>query len=51
VRRQLPQIPEGSALNTVWIDPVATARVRVLVAHARPAATAITEIAIRSEDQ
>jgi hypothetical protein len=46
VRRRLPQQPEASAVNTVWIDPVETARVRVVMEHARPAATAVTELLI-----
>jgi hypothetical protein len=46
VRQRLPAEPEGSAVNTVWIDPVETAKVRVVVAHARPAATAVTELLI-----
>ncbi len=44
--RRLPARPEGSAVNTVWIDPIETAKVRVVVEHARPAATAITELLI-----
>jgi hypothetical protein len=47
--RRLPEAPEGSAANTVWIDPVETARIRVVVEHARPAASAVTELLIREE--
>jgi len=46
VLRRLPAQPEGSAINTVWIDPVETDKVRVVVEHARPAATAVTELLI-----
>jgi hypothetical protein len=46
VRRRLPEQPEGSALNTVWIEPVEASKVRVLLEHARPAATAVTELLI-----
>lgn len=46
VRRRLPALPEGSAVNTVWIEPVETTRIRMVVEHARPAATAITELLI-----
>lgn len=44
VLRQVPQQPEGSALNTIWIEAVATTRVRVVFEHALPAATAVTEL-------
>jgi hypothetical protein len=46
VRRRLPAAPLGSAVNTTWIDPVETSKVRVVVEHARPAASAITELLI-----
>jgi hypothetical protein len=49
VRRRLPAVPLGSAVNTTWIDPVETSKVRVVVEHARPAATAITELLIWRE--
>jgi len=49
VRRRLPAAPEGSAVNTVWIDPVETVKLRVVMEHARPAATAVTELLIRGE--
>lgn len=45
-RRRLPTVPLDAAINTVWIDPVETAKVRVVVTHARPAATSITELLI-----
>ncbi|HSB53417.1 MAG TPA: discoidin domain-containing protein [Gemmatimonadales bacterium] len=50
VRRRLPERPEGSALNTVWIEPVETTRVRIVVDHAAPAATAITEVLVWREE-
>ena len=46
VLRRLPEQPEGSAVNTVWIDPVETEKARVLVEHARPKASAVTELLI-----
>jgi hypothetical protein len=49
VRRRLPAVPEGSAMNTVWVDRVETSRVRVVFEHARPAATAVTELLIWSD--
>jgi hypothetical protein len=49
VRRRLPDVPEGSAVNTVWIEPVAAPKIRVLFEHARPAATAVTELLIWGE--
>jgi hypothetical protein len=49
VRRRLPAAPQGSAVNTVWINPVETDKVRIVVEHARPAATAVTELEIRGD--
>lgn len=49
VHRRLPERPAGSAMNTAWIEPVETARVRVVVRHALPATTAITELLIWRE--
>ncbi|MFN8652576.1 MAG: discoidin domain-containing protein [Gemmatimonadales bacterium] len=49
VRRRLPEVPQGSAVNTVWIEPVETTRLRIVVDHAAPAATAITELLAWSE--
>ncbi len=49
VQRRLPEIPEGSAVNTLWIEPVETTRVRVVFDHATPNATAITELLIWEE--
>lgn len=51
VQRQLPAMPEGSALNTIWITPVETNRVRVRFEHAAPAVTAVTELLVWGEDQ
>ena len=50
VRRRLPAMPTGSAMNTAWIDPVETDKVRIVVEHARPAATAVTELKIRGDN-
>jgi hypothetical protein len=36
-------------VNTVWINPVETDKVRIVVEHARPAATAVTELEIRGD--
>jgi hypothetical protein len=49
VRRRLPEQPEGSAVNTVWIEPVEASKVRVVLEHAGPAATAVTELLIWGE--
>jgi hypothetical protein len=46
VERALPTRPQGSAVNTVWLDPVETEAVRIVMQHARPAATAVTELLI-----
>jgi len=48
--RRLPETPEGSAVNTVWIEPVETTKVRVVFDHAAPAATAVTELLIWEEE-
>jgi hypothetical protein len=48
-RRRVPAQPQGSAVNTVWIEPVETTRVRVVLEHARPAATGVTEFMIWGE--
>lgn len=50
IRRSMPQRPDGWAQNSVWIEPVETARVRVMFEHARPGATAVTEVVIFEED-
>jgi hypothetical protein len=31
-------------MNTVWIDPVETSRIRVAFEHDRPARTGVTEL-------
>jgi hypothetical protein len=49
VRRRLPELPEGSAVNTLWIEPVEASKVRVVLEHAGPAATAVTELLIWEE--
>lgn len=49
-RRRLPEVPLASAVNTVWIWPVETSRLRIVVDHAAPAATAITELLAWSDD-
>jgi len=49
VKRRLPEISEGSAVNTLWIEPVETTRVRVVFDHAAPDATAVTELLIWEE--
>ena len=49
-RRRLPATPEGYAMNTVWFDAVSASRVRVIVTPAKPAATAITELAIWKDE-
>jgi len=49
VRRRLPDQPEGSAVNTLWIEPVEASKVRVVLEHARPATTAVTELLIWEE--
>jgi hypothetical protein len=51
IRHVVPERPEGWAQNTVSIEPVETSRVRVVFEHARPSATAVTEIAILEEDR
>jgi hypothetical protein len=49
ILRLRPPVPQGSAVNTAWIDPVMTDRVRIVVEHAAPAATAVTELEIRGD--
>ena len=51
VRRKAPERPAGSAQNTVWIEPVETSRLRVVFEHARPGATAVTELVILEEER
>jgi hypothetical protein len=51
VRRVTPERPQGWAQNTVWVEPVETARVRVVFEHARPNATAVSEVVILEEDR
>jgi hypothetical protein len=51
VRRVAPERPQGWAQNTVYVEPVETSRVRVVFEHARPNATAVSEIVILEEDR
>jgi len=51
VRRVTPEHPQGWAQNTVYVEPVETSRVRVVFVHARPNATAVSEIVILEEDR
>jgi hypothetical protein len=46
IRLQRPARPEASAVNTVWIDPVETSRIRVAFEHAGPAKTGVTELLV-----
>ena len=48
--RRLPTTPEASAVNTVWFAPVETARMRVVMQHAAPSASAITELRIWKDE-
>jgi hypothetical protein len=45
-QRRLPVSPETSAMNTVWFAPVEASRMRVVLEHAAPSATAISEFRI-----
>jgi len=47
VRSRQPERPTAWARNRVDLEPVTTDRVRVVFAHARPAATGVAEIVIR----
>ncbi|HTL06531.1 MAG TPA: discoidin domain-containing protein, partial [Gemmatimonadales bacterium] len=47
VRSRLPARPLASARNLVLLEPVETARVRVLLRHALPARSGITELIVR----
>jgi len=49
VLRRLPEQAQGSAVNTVWVEPVEASKVRVVLEHAGPAATAVTELLIWEE--
>ena len=44
VRSRLPERPEGSAVNTIVVEPVESSRVRVVFEHARPGVTAVSEL-------
>lgn len=44
--RQLPEQPQTFMLNTVWIEPVETNRVRVVLEHDLPAASGMTELIV-----
>ena len=48
--RRLPLLPEASAMNTVWFAPVETSRMRVIMEHAAPAASAVTELRIWKDE-
>jgi hypothetical protein len=48
--RRLPTTPEAAAVNTVWFAPVETSRMRVVMEHAAPSATAITELRIWKDE-
>jgi hypothetical protein len=48
-RSRLPARPTASAVNAVWIEPVRTSRVRVVLEHDRPSASGITELTLWSE--
>jgi Mannosylglycerate hydrolase MGH1-like glycoside hydrolase domain/Glycosyl hydrolase family 65, C-terminal domain len=47
---RFPERPTVSAMNTVRIEPVATARVRAIFDHDLPAFTGVTEIVIPDRD-
>lgn len=47
IRSRVPERPLASARNVVLIEPVTTSRVRVVLEHALPAVSAITELIIR----
>jgi hypothetical protein len=46
VARQDPAQPQAWAMNTTWLEPTETARVRVVFEHAQPGATAVSELLI-----
>lgn len=46
VLRRLPAQPQAWARNTVWLEPVQTAKVRVLFEHTKPGATAVSELLV-----
>ncbi|HET9604791.1 MAG TPA: discoidin domain-containing protein [Gemmatimonadales bacterium] len=48
--RRLPTTPEASAMNTVWFAPVETSRMRVIMQHSAPSASAVTEIRIWKDE-
>jgi hypothetical protein len=43
-RQRAPAQPTVSSVNTVWLDPVRTTKLRVVLEHDRPAASGITEL-------
>jgi hypothetical protein len=49
VESQVPERPEAWALNTVWIEPVETSRIRVVLEHDLPAFSGITELKIMED--
>lgn len=48
--RRLPTTPQAAAVNTVWFAPVETGRMRVVMEHAVPSASAITELRIWKDE-
>jgi len=46
VLSQVPAVPQVSSVNTVHIEPVMTARVRIVFEHDVPAASGMTEVII-----
>ncbi|HET7604420.1 MAG TPA: discoidin domain-containing protein, partial [Gemmatimonadales bacterium] len=48
--RRLPVTPEPAAANITWFAPVETSRMRVVMEHAAPSASAITELRIWKDE-
>jgi hypothetical protein len=46
VLSQVPGIPQVSSVNTVHIEPVMTARIRIVFEHDLPAASGMTELVL-----
>lgn len=49
VESRLPQAPATWALNTVWIEPVETEKIRVVFQHDLPAVSGMTELMVWGE--
>ncbi len=49
VLSQVPAEPQVSSVNTLRIEPVMTARIRLVFAHDLPAASGMTEVIILEE--